>query len=281
MIMHGFGFRPDRPKTYPSVHKLLTKLDYVIDTPDMHSYRSGWIYQNGYGLCVDEAIKRMVQLYASLRGWAPEFLISEVAASIFGRTLEKVYANPMTTPEDLRQPLEDTGSIPEMTMLALQRNGLLRVEDMPGPAEVGFDSKNIFMAPMDFPNGLLVKAYDARNLQFHEVEYNSFEEFKTVIRSAMRMGMPISGAINANGIAAVDPGYNVVSTLEAGGQNHFVTIMDATSESAWIMDNWWRDKVFGRWGMNNGTWLINPRVLYEGMSNVVALNWTPEPGMVL
>ena len=281
MIMHGFGFKPDRPNAYPSVHKMLAKIDYKLDTADMHSYRSGWIYQNGYGLCVHESIKREIQLYAAIMGWSLEFLISEVASYVFDRTLELFMLNPMSAPELLDKPLQDTGSTPEFAMLALQKNGMLRVEDMPGPAEIAFDDKNIFMAPKDFPNGLLVKAYNGKGLQFHSIEYGNFQEFKETIRAAMKTGMPVGGAINANGIAESDPGYNLVSSLETQGQNHYVTILDATSDNAWIMDNWWRNQFSGGWGMNNGTWLVDPQALYEGMSNGIALTWTPEPGMVL
>jgi hypothetical protein len=210
----------------------------------------------------------------------PSFLISDVHPYALGRA--DAYAAAFNcAPEDIPK-LDDIGLEPYRALSCLCDTGVVLATDMPGPAELGeaFDSRNIFIAPRDFPNNVLVKAMKLRGLTFKSVDYATFEEFKTAIKTLMKQGFPILYAINGNPLVGVTT--QVVKSLPTTGQNHMLALLSAEDDTQWRSDNWWRRNIIrpglediDTFGQPDGTWLHTAQALYEGACNVLTITWNP------
>jgi hypothetical protein len=276
--LRAFGFIADKPGRYDLHYDLMRMSTFVMAKADHYEYRRGYTYQNGYGLCVCEAVRRTVQLRYSILGLNTCFLISDIAPYAVARA--DAYATAFgLAPEDIPK-LDDIGLEPYRALVCLQDTGIVMATDMPGPAELGesFDPANIFIAPKDFPNNLLVKAMKLRGLTFKQVDYSTFEEFKIAIKTLMKQGFPILYAINGRPLVNVTT--QVVTELPASGQNHMIALLSAEDDSQWRSDNWWRRDVIrpglediDTFGQADGTWLHTAQAMYEGANNVLAITW--------
>jgi hypothetical protein len=278
-VHHGTGFISDLPNSYESHINHLKASIPILSSADHYPFRKGYIYQNGYGLCVYQAIKRAIQLRFAILGIHDEYLISAVAAYIMGRAWEYVRNHPGISIYDIPK-LEDIGSMPYSALSALQTDGVILDSKMSGPESNNFDSTNIFMRPRDFPNRLLVEAFDAAGMTFLEVIYTTFEDFCNQINGLLRAGTPVMWALNADSAEYQDCRMSVVQNLLAIGQNHYNTLLTATLNGLpWRSDNWWRKRetsdALGIWGQADGTWLHTARAMYDGASNVLAMTWNP------
>jgi hypothetical protein len=276
-IHHGTGFTADLPNSYDTHIEHLRAAPAILPYPDHYGFRKGYIYQNGYGLCVYQAIKRAIQLRFAILGIHSEYLISAVAAYVMGRAWEYVRNHPGCDTYNIPK-LEDVGSMPYSALCALQTSGVILDIKMPGPESNVFDSKNIFMRPRDFPNGLLVEAFDAAGMTFLEVVYTTFDDFCNQINGLLKAGTPVMWALNADSGEYADCRMSIVQNLLATGQNHYNTLLTAGA-GPWRSDNWWRKSgtsdPLGIWGQADGTWLHTARAMYDGASNVLALTWRP------
>jgi hypothetical protein len=281
-VHHGTGFIADEPGLYKPHHDHLMAAQRILPYADHYGYRKGYIYQNGYGLCVYQTIKRAIQLRFAILGIHDEYLISAVAAYVFGRAWEYIRAYPGTTTYDIPK-LEDIGSSPYAALCSLQASGVVIDSEMPGPESNDFNSANIFMRPRDFPNGLLVEAFNAAGMTFLEVVYTTFEDFCIQIDALMKSGTPVMWALNADSPEYQDCRNSIIQSLLPGGQNHYNALLSAQTGQPWRSDNWWRKKDANDpnalWGQADGTYLHTARTMYDGASNVLAMTWTPAEGI--
>lgn len=264
--MYGRGFRSDRPDAYPS-HRRIGALAPILPIASHMAYRRGPVYQDGVNMCVACALKRAVQLWHAIRGHEVPML-SDRAAYVVGRAEE--YAG--VVPELIT--LEDGGAIPEMLMRGVQRVGLVAEDAYPGPATLEMLTPSEVNAQPG-PD-VLCRAYDARGLAFHALDASG--GFREAVRGCLSAGLPVILAINADGLAAHDPGSTVV-TIPPSHQDHMVLVLDASDPDTVRCDNWW-GRPSAPWGDLStdetvGTWRTLWASLEAGASNAIVMDMAP------
>jgi hypothetical protein len=278
------GFRPDKVKAYFSHHMMMSAAP-LLSSSDLTPFRGAQIRQKYVGECVGAGfLRRPVQIWHAIRNLAqPD--ASEFGAYNLGMANEYAGLDP-----DSRPPLRDVGSMPETLLAAARDVGILLASDWPGPGDPGFDPAKAFtnwgkgdaaLILAELAPDLLVKAFDCTGLDFFSVAWLP-GQMRAECDAIMRRGETVGIAINADGIGANDPGAGVVTSLSPTGQNHAVTILDASHPEWARIENWWDDPEDGQaWGDQTsdphlrGTWRVTWQALERGASNVLAVRGAP------
>jgi hypothetical protein len=253
MPKFALGYKRDAENYgYPS-HRKLMAIAPSLPKPDHLPFRKGLIWQDGAGMCVGAATKRCVQLWQELNGFSSEFMISGSFAYTIGRAQEFAGLNPDIAPE-----LVDEGSQPGLVLRAAREVGIVLDTDYPDPTSPAWNPATLNRRPS--PDAL-VKAYDARHLEFYQVTRGAFG-FKESIRACMvrrhpvKFSMFVDSGVMANNGAIVAAIY----TDDPAGGGHMLAVLDASREDYAVIDNWWDNVELGiDWGMPPGNILGLPR----------------------
>lgn len=225
------GHKPDsKDYGYPQHHKLMAELPSLL-TPDLTSYRSGFIWQGQVGMCVGEATARAVQLWCAANGFGSEVLISGLLAYTLGRAEEYAGFKPENLP-----PLQDNGSEPGLVLKATREVGYLMSKDYPDPDSPDFDPAIVNVRPT---SAKLVDAFDGKGLDFYQVQMGT--AFRDGIRAAMLRRYPCIFA------TFVDAGFEdnrgeiitAINERDPNGGGHMLCVLDASHDDYVVHDNWW------------------------------------------
>jgi hypothetical protein len=272
------GYRRDAADYgYPSHRKLITALPASLPKADHLPFRTGPIWQDGVGMCVGTAVKRNVQLWQALAGLPSEFMISASFAYGIGRAAEFAGVDPDLAPE-----LTDTGSQPGLVLRASQRLGLALDSDYPDPTSPEWDPAAVNRRPS--PDAL-VKAFDARQLEFYRVT-QGVGGFKDAIRACMVRRQPVMFSMFVDTGVMLNTGaiVTVIYGDDPDGGGHMLTVLDASREDFAVIDNWWDSADRGiDWGMQpgnilglpRGTWRISWALLEHAIIQCFAVSAVP------
>jgi len=291
MVSMAFGYRPGKPHAHAHIGTALSVLTNADKLPELEAYpsflpfRAGRVYQDNISECLPCSIKRAVQLYHMVRGNGT-VLLSELLVYAVARIAEWRMNHPLED-ADRRPSLEsigDVGSIPELTITALKRIGIVDETAWPGPASPSWRARRINDEPTP---DCLVDAYDATGIEAFEVDRK--KPLRDSVLELAPYGFAVICAINASRLARYNPRASIVRDLPASGQNHMVAILDATDRAFMRLDNWWDASPDGgpSWGdqslnalgqvdsRTKGTWRVDPSNLDDGASDVLAIRCAP------
>lgn len=271
------GCKPDAEDYgYPS-HRKLMAVAPSLPKADHLQFRKGQIWQDGVGMCVGAALKRCVQLWQTLNGFSSEFMISGKFAYDVGRSQEYAGLAP-----ELAAELVDEGSQPGLVLRGAREIGIAIDVDYPDPTSAEWDSSKVNARPT--PDAL-VKAYDARGLEFYRCTMGAFG-FKESIRACMVRRHPVMFSMFVDSGVMANTGA-VVTAIFAGdpaGGGHMLTVLDASREDYVVLDNWWDFVDHGiDWGMPagnllglpRGTWRISWALLEQAIQQCFAVSAVP------
>jgi hypothetical protein len=272
--VHPRGFSAPSPDWAPPSHHGLLARAALLASANLTQFRDSRIRQKQVGECVGASARRAVQLYHACRGLG-QVSISDLAAYTLGRLQEYAGVDP-----DTRPALEDIGSQPDLVLEGLRTMGLVRAEDWPGPGDPGFDENLVNAEPS--PDAL-VRAYDCRGLQFHQVVYAQ-GGLRAAVADCLVRGCPVILALNSDPLQAYD-GTSVITSFPSSGQDHMLAFLDASSADWARLDNWWDDPEDGvSWGDPStdphldGTWRASWTALEQGACCVLAVDMAPLVG---
>lgn len=259
----------------PSHHHLL-KATPSLPTPNLYSYRSGLIWQNGFGMCTGASSARTGQLWWAANGYGAEVLMSGWFNYLLGLTAQYAGQDPDTIP-----PLQDVGAEPGLEFQGMQNVGIVLEEDCPSPMSPGFNPKTALTTP---PSSVLVKAYDAKGLAWSQVQTGGF--LRDAVRELMIRRNPVKVAIVVDTGVMRNAGEVVTSINKSDpdGGGHDVTILDASHDDYCQLDNWWRlpsDRAAAlgqdpvEWGAIDGTWRISWDCLEKVCDEALAFDGAP------
>lgn len=249
----ALGYKRDTAEYgYPS-HRKLMAVAPSLPSANHLDFRKGEIWQDGVGMCVGAAFKRCVQLWQEMNGFPSEFMVSGKFAYDVGRSEEYAGLDPDAAPE-----LADDGSQPGLVLRGAREVGICLDSDYADPTSPEWDRAAVNRRPSP---DTLVKAYDARQLEFYDVTRGAFG-FKESIRSVMvrrhpvKFSMIVDSGMMANNGAVV----TTIATDDPNGGGHMLTMLDASRDDYAVIDNWWDRAELGiDWGMPAGNLLGLPR----------------------
>lgn len=275
--MHKLGYKRDAEDYgYPS-HRKIMAIAPSLPRADHLPFRQGLIWQDGVGMCVGAALKRCVQLWQALNGFPSDVMVSGKFAYDVGRAQEFAGLNPDIAPE-----LVDEGSQPGLVLRGAREVGLALDSDYPDPTSPAWDPEAVNRPPS--PDAV-VKAYDARRLEFYAVTRGAFG-FKESIRSVMVRRHPVKFSMFVDSGVMANNGAIVTSIFgdDPRGGGHMLTVLDASREDYAVIDNWWDNVDSGiSWGMPpgnllglpRGTWRISWALLERAIIQCFAVSAVP------
>jgi hypothetical protein len=277
MRKFALGYQQDAEDYgYPS-HRNIMALAPSLPKADHLPFRKGLIWQDGAGMCVGTATKRCVQLWQNLNGFASEFMMSGQFAYDVGRAQAFAGLDPDNAPA-----LVDRGSQPGLVLRAAREVGIVLDADYPDPTAPAWNSANVNRGPSPHD---LVKAYDARHLEFYQVMHGAWG-FKESIRACMVRRHPVmlSMFVDTGVMANTGAIVTAIFTGDPAGGGHMLTVLDASRDDFAVLDNWWDNVEQGiEWGMPagnilglpRGTWRISWALLERALIQCFAVAGVP------
>lgn len=274
------AYKPDsKDYGYPKHHRLIAASLPTLPTPNLYPFRKGEIWQGPYGMCTGESTERCAQLWFSANGYGDEVMLSGAWNYLMGM----LAAYDGQDPESVPKKFPDDGAEPGLEFRGLRNLGFLLEEDFPSPQTLRFDALRMFTPPVSSD---LVKAYDARELQWHAVPFTTMATLRASMRSLMVRRTPVKVAMFVDTGVMRNQGEIVTSILrdDPDGGGHDVTVLDASHDEFVQLDNWWcvspelaaRIGVLEQpWGALDGTWRITWECLAEHCMQALAFTAGP------
>jgi hypothetical protein len=250
-----------------------------LATPNHLPFRSGEIWQSGYGMCTGESTTRCGQIWWAANGFGSQVMMSGAWNYKVGLLGPYDGKDPDSVPESFT----DDGAEPGHEFDGLKNLGFMLEQDFPSPQSPGFDPKRMFARPTSAD---LVKAYDAQGLQWHDIAFSNITTLREGIRDMMirRASCKVAMFVDTG---VMDNTGGIVQTIDdtdPNGGGHDIACLDASSDSYLVLDNWWRvspelAKLLGvqeqPWGAKDGTWRITWDCLFRNCMQALAFTGAP------
>lgn len=273
-------YKPDsQDYGYPKHHGIIVASRPTLATPNLYPFRKGEIWQANFGMCTGESTERCAQLWYAANGFGDEIMLSGAWNYLMGMLAQYDGQDPDTVPKKF----PDVGAEPGLEFQGLKNLGFLLESDFPSPQSVRFDPDRMFSPPVSSD---LVKAYDARDLQWHAVPFTTVATLRASIRSLMVRRIPIKVAMFVDTGVMGNRGEVVtyIDRDDPDGGGHDITVLDASQDGFVQLDNWWSVSpdlaaklgvMEQPWGALDGTWRITWECLADHCMQALAFTGGP------
>lgn len=263
MAIFATGWKPDSRDygLYKPSHHHLFKATPTLPTPNLLPFRSGLIWQSGFGMCTGCSSARSGQLWWAANGYSAEVLMSPLFSYLVGLAAEWAAQHPGAEPP---ASFADIGAEPGLEYMGMQNVGFVLEQDFPSPMTVGFNPQTALDTPS--PALLAEKAYDARGLEWSQVQTGGY--LRDAARELMvrRISVKVAMIVDSGVMANRGDVVRSINKNDPNAGGHDVTMLDATNDDYAVLDNWWRlpgdrAELLGQapveWGAPDGTWRIS------------------------